>query len=151
MLRVVLVFGLYLGAGELGLSMPFTSSNVSPVWPASGVALAAVLVWGWEILPGIALAAFLVNFFSRVPPMAAIGIAVGNTASALFGGYLFRRFAGLQVPLSPARCSGPNSHRELGARLSQPRSEPPPSFSQTSRLGLASQVRYSLYHEFSRL
>lgn len=72
MLRVVLVFGLYLGAGELGLSVPFTSGNVSAVWPASGVALAAVLVWGWEIMPGIALAAFLVNFFSPVPPMAAV-------------------------------------------------------------------------------
>jgi PAS domain S-box-containing protein len=103
MLRVVLVFGLYLGAGELGLSVPFTSGNVSAVWPASGVALAAVLVWGWEIMPGIALAAFLVNFFSPVPPMAAVGIAVGNTASALFGGYLFRRFAGLQLSLSRLR------------------------------------------------
>ena len=99
LLRVALVFALYLTAGRLGLSVPFTSGNVSPVWPASGVALAAVLIWGFEIWPGIALAAFLVNL-STLPTLSAIGIAVGNTASALFGGYLLSRFAKLQFSLS---------------------------------------------------
>src|ERR1700687_4885523 len=94
LLRLLLVFALYLTAGELGLSVPFTSGNVSPVWPASGVALASVLLWGYEVWPGIALAAFLVNFFSPVSAAAALGIALGNTSSALFGGYLWRRFAG---------------------------------------------------------
>ena len=99
LLRVALVFALYLAAGRLGLSVPFTSANVSPVWPASGVALAAVLIWGFEIWPGIALAAFLVNL-STLPTLSAVGIAVGNTASALFGGYLLSRFAKLQFSLS---------------------------------------------------
>ena len=35
--RLALVFVLYLAAGKLGLSVPFTSGNVSPVWPASGL------------------------------------------------------------------------------------------------------------------
>ena len=43
-LKVAAVFVLYLAAGKLGLSVPFTSGNVSPVWPASGVALASVLL-----------------------------------------------------------------------------------------------------------
>ena len=47
LLKLIAVFFLYLIAGKLGLSMPFTSGNVSPVWPASGIALSAVLLWGW--------------------------------------------------------------------------------------------------------
>jgi two-component system, NarL family, sensor histidine kinase FusK len=91
-LRVSLVFLAYFMAGELGLSVPFTSGNVSPVWPASGIALAAVLLWGYGIWPGIAAAAFLINFLSPIPAEAAIGIAAGNTSGAVAGGYLLRRF-----------------------------------------------------------
>ena len=57
--RLALVFVLYLAAGKLGLSVPFTSGNVSPVWPASGVALASVLLWGYEVWPAIALSRVL--------------------------------------------------------------------------------------------
>jgi len=92
-LRLALVFVLYLAAGKLGLSVPFTNGNVSPVWPASGVALAAVLLWGYQVWPAITLAAFFVNFLSPVPTLSCIGIALGNTSSALAGGYLVRRFA----------------------------------------------------------
>ncbi len=92
LLKVAVVFALYLAAGRLGLSVPFTSGNVSPVWPASGVALASVLLWGYEVWPGLALAAFFVNFLSPIPALACIGIALGNTSSALLGGYLLRRF-----------------------------------------------------------
>src|SRR6266851_4619243 len=91
-LKVAAVFVLYLAAGKLGLSVPFTSGNVSPVWPASGVALASVLLWGYEVWPGLALAAFFVNFLSPIPALSCIGIAIGNTSSALLGGYLLRRF-----------------------------------------------------------
>ncbi len=103
LLRVAAVFLLYLAAGKLGLSVPFTSGNVSPVWPASGIALAAVLSWGYGIWPGIAAAAFLVNFWSPIPRLAALGIAVGNTSSALVGGYLLRRIAGLETSLVKLR------------------------------------------------
>ena len=91
--RLALVLVLYLTAGKVGLSVPFTSGNVSPVWPASGVALASVLLWGYEVWPAIAFAAFFVNFLSPIPTLSSAGIALGNTSSALVGGYLVRRFA----------------------------------------------------------
>lgn len=102
-LRLLLACGLYFVAGKLGLSVPFTSGNVSPVWLASGVALALVLLWGNEIWPGIALGAFLTNFYSPIPAVAAVGIALGNTSSALLGGYLLRRFAAFQYSLARMR------------------------------------------------
>jgi len=100
---LLLGFGLYVGAGELGLSAPFTSGNVSPFWPAAGIALAGVLVWGYWIWPGIAAAAFLVNFWSPIPAQAAFGIAVGNTSAALVGGFLLRRIAQVRGDLDRVR------------------------------------------------
>jgi two-component system, NarL family, sensor histidine kinase FusK len=99
--KVLLVFVAYVAAGELGLSVPFTSGNVSPLWPASGIALAAVLVWGYGVWPGIAAAAFLINFLSPIPALAAVGIAVGNASGAVAGGYLLRRV--LREPLCISR------------------------------------------------
>jgi PAS domain S-box-containing protein len=103
LLRLVLTSVLYLSAGKLGLSVPFTNGNVSPVFPAAGVALAAILLWGSEVWPAIALAAFLVNFWSPVPMWSAFGIAAGNTASAVFGGYLVRRFTRFRLSFSSVR------------------------------------------------
>ncbi len=102
-LRLLGVFALYLTAGKLGLSAPFTSGNVSPFWPASGIALASVLLWGYSIWPGIAAAAFLVNFWSPIPALAAVGIAIGNTSAALVGGLLLRRFAHVNASLARLR------------------------------------------------
>ncbi len=89
--RLALVFAGYFLLGKLGLSVPFTDWNVSPVWPPAGIALAAVLIWGVRIWPGIALGAFCVNFFSPVPHTAALAMAAGNTLSALIAGSLLHR------------------------------------------------------------
>src|SRR5579872_1322432 len=93
----------YFAAGRLGLSTPFTSGNVSPVWPASGIALAAILLCGYRIWPAITAGAFLINFFSAIPHTAAIGLATGNTLAALMGGVLLRRLSGFQNALSRLR------------------------------------------------
>jgi PAS domain S-box-containing protein len=102
-LRLALTSTLYLFTGKLGLWVPFTSGNVSPVWPAAGVALAAVLLCGSRIWPAIALGAFLVNFWSPVPTWTAVGVAVGNTIGAVLGGYLFRRITRSSISLSSVR------------------------------------------------
>jgi PAS domain S-box-containing protein len=93
----------YLAAGRLGLAAPFTNANVSPVWPAAGVAVALVLMWGIRVAPAIAVAAFLVNFFSPLPTSAAVGIGLGNALSPVVAAYLLRHLAGFQIPLSRLR------------------------------------------------
>ena len=32
------------------------------LWPPTGIALAATLLWGYKVIPGICLGGFLVNF-----------------------------------------------------------------------------------------
>jgi PAS domain S-box-containing protein len=102
-LHILLAFVFYFAAGRLGLMVPFTSGNVSPVWPAAGLALALMLRWGIGIWPGIALAAFLVNALTPLPAWAALGPATGNTLSAVVGALLLRRFPDFDVRLTKLR------------------------------------------------
>ena len=94
---------LYFLAGMAGLAVPFTAGNVSPVWPASGVALACLLLFGWRCWPAVFLAAFLVNFLWHLHFMAALGLAGGNTAAALAGALLLRNIPGFRTSLTRLR------------------------------------------------
>jgi hypothetical protein len=78
-LEVLAVTGAYYAAGKLGLIIPFTSANVSPVWPAAGLALGSILIFGWRACLGIAIGAFLVNLSNPAPLWAVLCIALGNT------------------------------------------------------------------------
>lgn len=100
-LQLATVFAAYFAAGKVGLAVPFTSGNVSPIWPPAGIALAAVLLFGARVWPAIAAGALLVNLFSPIPPAAAAALAVGNTGGAVAGGWLLRRLPGFQ----PSLCS----------------------------------------------
>src|SRR5947199_4307143 len=93
----------YFAAGRLGLSVRFTSGNVSPVWPASGIALAGVLLCGYRVWPGIFVGAFLVNFLSPIPHATALGLATGNTLAAVAGARLLRRIPYFDSSLSRLR------------------------------------------------
>jgi PAS domain S-box-containing protein len=84
----------YFCAGIFGLSLAYTNPNASAVWPPSGIALAALLVWGYRLWPGILLGAFLVNFATQGSISTALGIAAGNTFEAILGAALLARFAG---------------------------------------------------------
>src|SRR6266566_8722413 len=99
---VLVLVACFLG-GKLGLAIPFTSGNVSPVWPPAGIAMAAMLVVGYRIWPAVAIAAFLVNFSTPIPHVAALGIAVGSTVSPLAGVWLLRRIPRFHPSLTRLR------------------------------------------------
>lgn len=97
LLRTAAVAVAYYALGRLGLSISVL--QVTPVWPPSGIALAAVLVWGSEVWPGIWLGSLLVNFSNKfdythivLSSFATIGAATGSTFAALLGGKLLNRF-----------------------------------------------------------
>ncbi|MGC1906085.1 MAG: MASE1 domain-containing protein, partial [Candidatus Acidiferrum sp.] len=94
----------YFIAGKLGQATAnLRSSNLGPVWPAYGVAVAAILLCGYRVWIGIAGAAFLVAFLSPVPLLAAAGQAAGATVAALTGVFLLRRVARFDASLSRLR------------------------------------------------
>jgi len=72
--------------------MAISPGNVSPVWPPSGIALAALFLCGTRVWPGIWIGAFIVNTLgfmegslSNVEALAGGGIAVGSVLQALIG------------------------------------------------------------------
>ncbi|MBI2820621.1 MAG: PAS domain S-box protein [Acidobacteria bacterium] len=83
----------FLGA-KMGLALAFSHPSATPVWPPTGIALAAFLVLGYRVWPGIIAAAFLANVTTAGSVATSIGIAIGNTAEGLVGAYLVNRFAG---------------------------------------------------------
>ncbi len=90
---VVALAAVYFCAGKLGLLLAFVNASVSPVWVPTGIALAALLLWGYRMWPGIFLGAFLVNIATPGGPLADLGIAAGNTWEALLGAWLVNRYA----------------------------------------------------------
>ena len=78
-LSIVLLAAVYFAAGKFGLSLASVHTNVSPVWPPTGIALAAILILGYRVWPGIFLGALLTNLLTPVPMATAFGIAIGNT------------------------------------------------------------------------
>src|ERR1051325_10873344 len=74
LLRLLGVFLAYFIAGKLGQATTnIRSSNLGPVWPAYGVALAAFLGFGYRVWPAIALSAFIVAVEGAGSPAAARG------------------------------------------------------------------------------
>jgi PAS domain S-box-containing protein len=85
--------GCYL-AGLLGLQATNLHPPVSPVWPPTGVELAAILLLGYSIWPAVFIATFLVCLTAATPVHAALAISVANTLEPIVAAYLVKRFAG---------------------------------------------------------
>ena len=83
----------YFVAGKLGLQLAYVHASATAVWPCTGIAIAALLVFGYRIWPGILIGAFLVNLTTAGTVATSIAIAGGNTLEALAGCYLVSRFA----------------------------------------------------------
>ncbi|HEY3027935.1 MAG TPA: MASE1 domain-containing protein [Pyrinomonadaceae bacterium] len=94
---------LYFAAAECGLSLASVHTNVSPVWPPTGIAIAALLLLGYRVAPGILLGAFLANLKTGVTIPTATAIGLGNTVEALSAAFLVIRYIGVRVPLYRAK------------------------------------------------
>ena len=88
----------YFVAGKLGLKLAFLQASASPVWPPAGIALGALLVFGYRTWPAIFVGAFLVNVTTAGNVTTSLVIAAGNTLEAICGAWLVNRFAsGIRV------------------------------------------------------
>jgi integral membrane sensor domain MASE1 len=86
-----IVAGLYIGAAKLGIELSVARGVVTPVWAPTGIALAALVLFGPGLWPAIALGAFVANATSGASLSVAAFISVGNTLEALVGAALLRR------------------------------------------------------------
>ncbi|HET8782065.1 MAG TPA: MASE1 domain-containing protein [Pyrinomonadaceae bacterium] len=92
--QILLLALVYFAAAKLGLSLAALHSNVTPVWPPTGIAIAALLIFGLRVWPGVFLGALAANALTNIPAGSAMGIATGNTLEAVVAFWLLHRVAG---------------------------------------------------------
>lgn len=81
-------------AALVNLQPPHTSADLVAVSPSLGVALAALLIFGYEVWPGILLGIFLAGLLRPgFSGAGAAGVATGISLAALAAGHLAKRFA----------------------------------------------------------
>jgi signal transduction histidine kinase len=89
--RTTVVGVAYFAAARFGLSLAFTTKQVTTVWPPTGIALVAFLVWGIRVWPGVFIAALVANAMTYEALPTALGIAVGNTCAGILGAAILVR------------------------------------------------------------
>ncbi len=90
-------------AVRLGLVMGIAHGNVSPVWPATGIAIAFLLRFGVNLWPGVALGSFFALAQTGVGPWVAGGEAVAALLEALTAVWLVRGRISMEDPFCSVR------------------------------------------------
>lgn len=94
--RILVLAVTYVVTAKLGLLLAVPPGVATPVWPPTGISLAALLLFGTRLWPGVALGAFAANVQPGIPLTAVVVISIGNTLEAVVGAYLLRRVAGFR-------------------------------------------------------
>ena len=84
---------LYFLAGEFGLTLAVFHPSATPVWPPTGISLAAVRLLGYWVWPAVFLGALAVNLTTAGSVATSLSIATGNTLEAVVAASLINRFA----------------------------------------------------------
>ena len=102
--RVVILTALYFVGGLIGKETSFLSGSLALVWPPAGIALAAILLFGYRFWPGVALGAILFSFMNGMPlGFFTLGTAIGNTMGAIVCAYLLEKFIGFNNAMERTR------------------------------------------------
>ncbi|NUQ33459.1 MAG: PAS domain S-box protein [Planctomycetaceae bacterium] len=108
LMQVSLIAAAYFATGRLGLLLAIPPGYATAIFPPAGIALAAMLLWGRRVWPGVFIGSMIMNVWVslnvRTPPasfdwytiLLSASIAVGATLQALAGAWLVRRF--MQYP-----------------------------------------------------
>jgi PAS domain S-box-containing protein len=83
----------YFALAKFGLGLASLHPSASPIWPPSGLALAAFMLWGTRVLPAIWAGAFLANATTSVTIWTSMAIATGNSLEALVTAWLLARYS----------------------------------------------------------
>src|SRR5205814_8270849 len=88
--RALALAAAYFVVARIGLRYATIGPSISPVWPPTGLAVAALVILGPGYWPAILPGAFLANATASLPILAAAGLGCGNATEATLASYLFR-------------------------------------------------------------
>jgi integral membrane sensor domain MASE1 len=90
--RLALLSLAYFATAKLGLLLATTHANVTLIWAPTGIATAALLLFGLRMAPAIALGALLANATTDATLGFVLATAAVNPCQALVCAYVLRRF-----------------------------------------------------------
>ena len=102
LLQLAVVALAYWLAALVSLRLALVHGQVTPIWPPTGIALVAMLVFGRRVWPSIFLAALAVNLPIGPSPLGAAFIAAGNTLAPVTAATLLQRI-GFRIELDRLR------------------------------------------------
>ncbi len=97
--KLVGLAALYVLMAKLTLMLFGSNLIVEFLWPASGIALAMVLIGGNKYLPAVFLGCLLGYLLIGEPPVFSVAIALCHTASIFLGTWVLKREGGLNSAL----------------------------------------------------
>ena len=112
---ILAVAAVYAVVAKVSFLFTIPPGNITPIFPAAGVALAAVMLWGRQALVGVWLGSFAANTISFIDgsmPSVHTGltnflvgafIGLGAMSGAAAGAFLVRRFCKDEHPLQSGR------------------------------------------------
>ena len=103
LLTILVIAAAYVAFARIGFSLAFATKQITAVWPPTGIAVAALLLRGYKVWPGILLGAFVSNASANEPVLTAAGIAIGNTLGPLVAAFGVRRFVAFDNAMARLR------------------------------------------------
>ena len=100
---ILVLAAAYVLFGRLGLMLDAVGGFATLVWAPTGISIAALLLYGARLWPGVALGALVVNLWADAPFAVAAGIALGNTLEAVVATYGLRRVPGFRTAIDRVR------------------------------------------------
>jgi diguanylate cyclase (GGDEF)-like protein/PAS domain S-box-containing protein len=101
--KVAALAAAYCLLGMLGHELAAVHNHVSLVWPAAGLAVAALVCGGVRLLPGVAIGSLAANVLAGMDWKPALLIAAGATLEAFAAAWLLSRHEGFNVRLNRLR------------------------------------------------
>jgi PAS domain S-box-containing protein len=83
----------YYALAKGGLALASLHPSATPIWPPTGLALAAMLLRGYRVWPAIFLGALIANATTAGSLATSVAIGAGNTLEGVIGGYLANRWS----------------------------------------------------------
>lgn len=94
--------------GRVALLLAIPPGYATAIFPSAGIAVAALLLWGYRIWPGILLGSAALNLwvsaeFTSTGIIVALSVSLGATLQSLVGARLVKRFVGFPSTLGKER------------------------------------------------
>jgi len=98
-IALILLATIYTIAARAGLLLDAIAGFATLVWAPTGIAIAALLLFGFRLWPAILVGAFVANVLTGASLLAALGIACGNTLEAVVATTILARTPGFRLGL----------------------------------------------------